>query len=185
MAIRYSKINAPESEPMKDARLPDISESQSDSAMESHVRNEQPSKVTFADAPDVKIMTPRADQEFRPPSPSSSISSGTSTPSSDTDGVTPLANTIANRLSFWSRMSKRQPSRLEGEKTSRETIESKVDDPMETPADILQEIIHATSPEPETMEEKHNALDEKILKTCIREFTKGSMYFAYNFGAHP
>ena len=31
------------------------------------------------------------------------------------------------------------------------------------------------------MEEKHNALDEKGLKTCIREFTEGSMYFAYNF----
>ena len=46
------------------------------------------------------IFPPSADQEFRPPSPSSSISSGTPMPSSDTDGMIPLADTIANRLSF-------------------------------------------------------------------------------------
>lgn len=141
--------------------------------------------MTFAATDDVKIMTLRADQEFRPSSPTSTISSGTSTPLSDSDGVTPLAKTISSRLSFWSRISQKKSSGSGEEEALRESIRDKLDELEEEPSDVLQEIMRASSPEPETLEEKQNALDQKILKTCIREFTKGSMYFAYNFGRFP
>ena len=34
------------------------------------------------------------------------------------------------------------------------------------------------------MEEKHSQLDVKIVKECLREFSKGGMYFSYDFGEH-
>lgn len=50
------------------------------------------------------------------------------------------------------------------------------------PAEVLEGILDATAPAPVTQEEKHSELEEKIVRECIREFTKGGMYFAYNFG---
>jgi hypothetical protein len=50
------------------------------------------------------------------------------------------------------------------------------------PAEVLGDIIATTAPTPITQEETHNQLEDKIVRETIREFSKGGMYFAYNFG---
>ncbi|KAH8117164.1 SacI homology domain-containing protein [Phellopilus nigrolimitatus] len=149
-------------------------------------------KVKFADNCDVKTLSPRPESEFRPSSSTSSIasslSSGNSASSSgvlsESDEVTPMTKVLPSRLSFWSRLAKRQSigsSLPEEEELLREAIPDECGGSDEEPSGVLQEILESTSPLPATTEERQNDLDEKILKECIREFTKGGMYFAYNF----
>jgi hypothetical protein len=42
--------------------------------------------------------------------------------------------------------------------------------------------VETLAPAPASTEEQHTVLEDKIVKQCIREFTKGGMYFAYTFG---
>lgn len=87
-----------------------------------------PGKVTFAPNEDIKVLSPRGSRstQFDPESPSkepradaeaedpsfpNSPESGTSTPGSvDSLTTSPVAKTLANRLSFWTRLSKRTPT---------------------------------------------------------------------------
>ncbi len=50
------------------------------------------------------------------------------------------------------------------------------------PGEVLGSIIASTAPPPTSSEERHSELEAKIIKECIKEYTKGGMYFAYNFG---
>lgn len=50
------------------------------------------------------------------------------------------------------------------------------------PTEVIESILSATAPPPMSAEEKHSELEEKIIKECTREYVKGGMYFAYNFG---
>ena len=79
-----------------------------------------PGKVTFAPDEDIKILSPRpsrsthltpeSELEADPSSPNSP-GSGTSTPGSvDSLTTSPIAKTLADRLSFWTRLSKRTPT---------------------------------------------------------------------------
>ncbi|EEB92630.1 hypothetical protein MPER_08831, partial [Moniliophthora perniciosa FA553] len=135
----------------------------------------------------------------RSPSDSSSELSGTSTPTDFTSPTSPVAKAVASKLSFWSRLSKRNslfPTTPEEErskpeqKDTQEPIVSsaKVDsminetmDKQEEPRQVLESILSETAPPPETTEEKHSELETKIIRECIREFVKGGMYFAYHF----
>ena len=185
IAIRFNHSNAfPPHIPREATELQDAYPSCSDHERSS---TSQSTKVKFSDTNNVKILSPRSELEFRPSSPSSTNSSGASTPVSDSDEVTPVAKALATRLSFWSRLSKRQSMRSiapDEEELIRESIQDKLDNTDEEPSEVLQEILEATSPMPPTAEERQNELDDKILKECIREFTKGGMYFAYNFGMY-
>ena len=77
-----------------------------------------PGKVTFAPNEDIKILSPRpsrsaftpeSELDTDPPIPNFP-ESGTSTPGSvDSLTTSPIAKTLANRLSFWTRLSKRTP----------------------------------------------------------------------------
>ncbi|KAJ3920013.1 SacI homology domain-containing protein [Lentinula edodes] len=130
-------------------------------------------------------------------SPSDSTSelslSGSSTPSvaDPQNPSAPIAKILASRLSFWSRLSKRGSLfPTSPDQDNLPTIEKKVPKPLtlslhamneeEDPEEVIEGILSATAPPPETAEEKHSELEGKIVRECTREFSKG-MYFAYTF----
>jgi hypothetical protein len=116
----------------------------------------------------------------------SSTSSGTSTPTSANTPISPFAKVLAERLSFWK--PRRVPS-TSSTKTADGTSEVAIDDLMESmdqgvvePGEVLDTIITAAAPPPQTVEERHSELEEKVVKEAIRQFTRGGMYFSYGFG---
>lgn len=172
-------------------------------------------RVTFALEPSVKIMTPQTSNGFEtlqegkedgaPPSPSSSVTSVASSAASasskfsvNTDTV---VKTLAARLSFWNRLSKRplnadsseQPGASNEPKEDAETsvgkdharlsLDAMMKENNEEPAQIVESILQTAAPAPATQEEKRSELEDKVLREVIREYTKGGMYFAYAFGA--
>ncbi|PAV23487.1 hypothetical protein PNOK_0055500 [Pyrrhoderma noxium] len=138
--------------------------------------NPHPTKVKFSDTEDVKVMTPLVDSQ---PTMHSETSSGVSTPTSEGDDNSPIAKVIASRLSFWTRLSQRPTLQNDGKATlvNPENLKGEEDASL----DNITEIIKLTSPPPTGTEERYNEMDDKILKECIKEFTKGVMFFAYNF----
>jgi len=146
--------------------------------------------VKFASDDEVKVMSPSATQEDsfadlqNIHSPSSS--SGRSSPSSELSQTGPVERTVASRLAFWNRFSKRTKPGDFSDSYPVDDPDSSLDTIMasdhQEPADVLGDIIAATSPAPTTQEETHNQLEDKIVRETIREFSKGGMYFAYNFG---
>ncbi|KAG1903754.1 phosphoinositide polyphosphatase [Suillus fuscotomentosus] len=147
-------------------------------------------RVKFADEEEVKILTPRDQVEFsvnntgRPASP---VSSGASTPASDVSMTHSPVSTIANRMSFWGRLSKRTSSTSEGADIEeslldeRELFDSIIHDAAGVPDKVISSIIAATAPPPDSSEERNSELEARILRGCLREFTKGDMYFALHF----
>ena len=171
-------------------------------------------KVKFSEVDEVKMMTPATAREFAtpyyddaPPSPSSSVGSTPSELSVNTGNV---AKALTEKLSFWSRLSKKsRPSNVAPYQTvARGEAELEtlgISQPPDSPGSpepglepfslqaILQEVgkepsrvlnrILAMAPAPTTTEGKHSELEDKIIRECVKEFTRGGMYFAYNFGA--
>ncbi|KAI0723971.1 SacI homology domain-containing protein [Cerioporus squamosus] len=155
-------------------------------------------RVKFADEPEVKVVSPRPDQEFNlsedngPPSPTSSTAS---TPSSTTSNSTDtVVKALTERLSFWTRLSKRnsrqtstidhmlveQPDPAEPP-IDPDDLESILKDTSNDPEGVIDSIVSSAAPPPQTIEEKHSELEAKIVRECIREFTRGGMYFAYSY----
>ncbi|KAF7323093.1 hypothetical protein HMN09_00089400 [Mycena chlorophos] len=152
-------------------------------------------RVQFADTDEVKVVTPLTQTSFSdeqslsiatPTSPYSS-SSDLSLPSDDQTAVTStVAKTLVSRLSFWSRLSKRTsvaavpetPLEEEGVKPS-ESLDEMIN--KQEPAEVIGNLIETMAPPPTTTEEQHSELEDKIVRECIREYTKGGMYFAYTF----
>ncbi|KAH9952101.1 SacI homology domain-containing protein, partial [Amylocystis lapponica] len=148
--------------------------------------------VKFANEDEVKMMTPLLTSGFdtkpegSPPSPASSAAS---TPSSEyslnTDTV---VKTLTARLSFWGRLSKRTAN-VSDDSEDPETdqtedpisLETMMKDGQEEPGQVIESILASTAPDPATTAQKHSELEEKIVRECVREFTRGGMYFAYNF----
>ena len=130
-----------------------------------------------------------------PSSPRSSLSDESTHSSEHSVSSSPVAKTLASRLSFWSRLSKRTPdpstsqteddSALNPESHSllEEQVVNKImDQENDEPATMVNNILAATAPPPASVEEKETELERKIVRECIKEFSKGGMYFAYNFG---
>lgn len=147
--------------------------------------------VKFADEEEVRILTPRDQVKFSVNSadrPASPVSSGASTPASDVSMTHSPVSTIANRMSFWSRLSKRASTVSEGAAIEeslldeRELLDSIIHDAEGVPDKVISSIIAATAPPPDNSEERNSELEERILRGCLREFTKGDMYFALHFG---
>ncbi|KAI0780655.1 SacI homology domain-containing protein [Trametes elegans] len=154
------------------------------------------SRVKFAEEHQVKLVSPNPDKtsfdipdESGPPSPSSTVSTQSSLASTSTDTV---AKTLAERLSFWTRLSKRNSRQIapidrslveQTDESANEPLdlESIVKDESKDPEAVLESIVNSTAPEPKTIEEKHTELENKIVRECIREFTRGGMYFSYTF----
>lgn len=147
--------------------------------------------VTFAKDDEVNIMTPVPSKSSSLPHESNSppSDSGASTPGSeDSLATSPIAKTIADRLSFWTRLSKRTPESLnsaddvivsEAEQKERLSLNSLSGSDTHN---VISSIIAATAPPPASAEEQKSELENKIVRECVKEFTKGGMYFAYNFG---
>ena len=55
-------------------------------------------------------------------------------------------------------------------------------DGMKDPDAVISKILESAAPAPQTEEEKHSELEGKIIRECIREYSRGGMYFAYTFG---
>ncbi|KAF9265526.1 hypothetical protein L218DRAFT_957123 [Marasmius fiardii PR-910] len=134
------------------------------------------------------------DEHWRTSSDSSSGASGTSTPTSDLASPTSqIVKTVASRLSFWSRLSKRNSlfpasPEIEASKPQLEVVAAEAESALkfdqmihEEPREILENILSTTAPPPETTEEKHTEIETKVVREVIREFMKGGMYFAYHF----
>ena len=159
-------------------------------SQDSLVQPEAPARaVKFADDDQIKVMTPVAALEnFADPpdniSPSSS--SGRSSPSSQISQTGPVERTVAGRLAFWNRFSRRnQPHDLSESYPVEDpdpSLEIIMAGSHQEPTDVLRNIIATTAPAPGTQEETHNQLEGKIVSETIREFSKGGMYFAYSFG---
>ncbi|KAI9466155.1 SacI homology domain-containing protein [Lactarius psammicola] len=147
-------------------------------------------RVKFVDGHQVKVMTPDAVDEFslidRSPSPASVASSVASSVSSEISGA-PVAKALANRLSFWNRLSKRNSLKAsEGESPSDaeeedQPLDALIHEGMPEPQQVLSEIIKTAAPPPPTIEEKYSELEAKILRQTVKEYAKGEMYYAHDF----
>lgn len=123
---------------------------------------------------------------------SSPASSGYSTPTTSGVSISPLANTLADRLSFWKtkRGINGNEASLIASKASgdHETLGELLDDidsgenASIEPNQAIDDIVTAAVIEPQTSEERYLALELKVLKEIVRQFTKGGMYFSYTFG---
>ncbi|KAG6852944.1 hypothetical protein C0991_007954 [Blastosporella zonata] len=160
-------------------------------------------RVQFSPDTQVKFMSPTVpsfDQsDYNHESQLSSAQSSTSdlsTASGPDQAVahSPVAKTLADRLSFWSRLSKRTsisspvtegaPEGPIPGSTSfdeRESLDKIIQDGKTEPGIVLNSILAATAPPPASSEERHSELEDKIVRECVKEFARGGMYFAYNF----
>lgn len=199
LASRHAGIARPSLLPRLDA--PTSTSKLDNHDVASSIRIPTVPHVQFAPNRDLKILSPipsRLDNNAitavhlgRPSSAQSSRSD--SSASSDLSiAKSPVFKTLADRLSFWSRLSKR-PNSMYGntespllpEPTSllqeQETLDKMMDENADERAGVLENILASTAPAPATTEERHSEVESKVIKECIREFTKGGMYFAYNF----
>ncbi len=139
--------------------------------------------------PPDKLLTPVIDlntDEHSPSSPPHPRSPSDSSSDLSTESATgsPVIKAIASRLSFWKKpifppTPEREPTQDDATTTPEEEERLLMED--KEPEEVLASIL---APEigPISTEERHSELDEKIVRECIKEFTKGGMYFAYNFG---
>jgi phosphatidylinositol 4-phosphatase len=173
-------------------------------------------RVTFSDTDEIKLLSP-LEAPSQTPTPSIP-NSGASTPNSHSDDSlvngninSPIAKIVASRLSFWSRLSKRNSGDGEGSvcdstdvdhpsldelnpmsassfspnpphPTSTPIVSQTPKPNLTSPSEMLSTIINTTAPPPPTAEERKSQLEDKIVRETVKEFTKGGMYFAYNFG---
>ncbi|PPQ91427.1 hypothetical protein CVT25_014315 [Psilocybe cyanescens] len=156
-------------------------------------------RVQFLSNPAIKFLTPKsslstnteAGNSISRPSSAQSTGSDISTPSSDASVATsPVFKTLASRLSFWSRLSKRTNSPIDANfppiepmslHEEQQALDNLMQDGKEEPAAVIESILSSTAPPPATTEERHTELETKVVRETIREFTKGGMYFAYTF----
>ncbi|KAJ3576644.1 hypothetical protein NP233_g298 [Leucocoprinus birnbaumii] len=148
--------------------------------------------VQFLSDPQVKLVTPIRDYfeagDLRRPESPHSTSSTASTPSSEQYAATPVLKAVATRLSFWNRKTKGDinvPQSSEVTETEpipmSETLDKVIQEARDKPTEVISTILATTAPPPATIEQKHNELEGKVIRECIREFTKGDMYFSYTF----
>ncbi|KAI8989706.1 SacI homology domain-containing protein [Trametes punicea] len=152
-------------------------------------------RVKFAETDQVKVVSPLPDKTFDfsddpgPPSPSSTVSTPSSVTSTSTDN---LIKALSERLSFWTRLPRRTSRQSttidhslveQSDQSVNEPLDldSIVKDESKDPEEVLNSIVASTAPPPQTIEEKHTELENKIVRECIREFTRGGMYFSYTF----
>ncbi|KAL4077324.1 SacI homology domain-containing protein [Scleroderma yunnanense] len=139
------------------------------SFLESGLALEQPSESTRIRANDKQFMIPVP--KAHSPSPTTS---GVATPTSSesTSGI-PISGALSNRLSSWARLPKRNAT-----KPGSIPIGTSVTENMQVEPDVVVPTsLTATS----SAEEQHAELEDRVIRGCIREYTKGCMFFAYHF----
>ncbi|KAJ8462179.1 hypothetical protein ONZ45_g18030 [Pleurotus djamor] len=168
-------------------------------------------RVQFASVDQVKEVTPIEEERMLTAEPgaltversTSPTPSSTSVASSDNSAIfSPVVKTVTDRLSFWGRLSKRSPSFKSPDsdpQVAQANLESELPSPPLSPRlephaldeivqngkgephEVINTIISSAAPPPETPEATNSELEAKIIRECIREYTKGGMYFAYSF----
>lgn len=149
---------------------------------------ERENRVKFADDHEIKVMTPLAANFStfdRPPSPASVASTVTST-SSEFAGA-PVAKALVKRLSFWNGVSRKNSIKTTAVesplvKEEAEPLDALIHEGMPEPQQVLSEIIETAAPPPATIKAKYTELEAKIVRQTVKEFARGEMYFAYDFG---
>lgn len=159
-----------------------------------------PQKVQFSTEDEIRVMTPKIEQTFDvnkrndgiydPHSSSSAASSSsdlTSISSESSEPISPIAKILAERLAFWPRISKRNstPSTSSGIDATLPPVDPKQLETImqeQVSPTAIDDILASTAPAPQSTEEQHSELEDKIVKEVIREFSKGGMYFSYTFG---
>ena len=117
-------------------------------------------------------------EQAHPPSLAASSEATTPTSSEATLGV-PISIALSNRLSApWVRLSGRSPTKLGHELSP--TAPSVVEHAQGEP-EVVVPSRAATTPSVPT-EEHYAELEDRVVRGCIREYTKGCMFFAYGFG---
>ena len=141
--------------------------------------------VQFSSNPQVKPITPihKNFEIARSASPQS-------TTSSEQSVTSPVLKAVATQLSFWNRTSKRDSRKFQtnevpasGSVPQSEMLDKVIQEAKEKPVEVISTIFATLAPQPTTTEQRRAELEEKIVRECIREFTKGDMYFSYTFGA--
>ena len=153
-------------------------------------------RVKFSEEPEIKVMSPVLDSDGgfpaidRSPSPIS-VASVASSVSSELSAA-PVAKVLASRLSFWSKSPKKHnvntpdvesPRVSVDEEDDARPLDALIHEDMPEPQEVLNNIIETVAPSPATMSQKYTELEAKILRQTVKEFAKGEMYFAYDFGA--
>ncbi|KAK0210966.1 SacI homology domain-containing protein [Desarmillaria ectypa] len=106
--------------------------------------------------------------------------SDASSTSSESSPASSVIEALASRLSFWNRLSPgtRGLKQTSGDVFNPSPKDEKVILEEGDPEEVLASIV---APEPISPEERHSELEGKIVRECVKEFTKGGMFFAYNF----
>ncbi|PBK97085.1 hypothetical protein ARMGADRAFT_1052868 [Armillaria gallica] len=134
-------------------------------------------RIQFAPTP---IPVSDYDSNADEPTPRSRSPSDASSISSESSTASPVIKALASRLSFWNRLS---PG---GTKGLKQTSDGVVNPSPQCEKDILEDgdpeelLASLVAPEPISPEERHSELERKIIRECVKEFTKGGMFFAYN-----
>ncbi|KAH7889626.1 SacI homology domain-containing protein [Phlebopus sp. FC_14] len=141
------------------------------------------STAQFSERDGAKILGPVTDMGFPGERPSSPVSSA-STPSSESLAGPPVAKAIANKMMFWTRLSKSNSTNPSDQGLSTEEQQS-LDSMIHNAhglgePEVLNTVLAATAP-PKSAHERHSELEDRIIRECIREYTKGCMYFAHHF----
>jgi hypothetical protein len=68
------------------------------------------------------------------------------------------------------------------DKQEQEALDKIIREASGKPVNVIDKILATTAPPPKTAEEQHSELEDKVIRECIREYTKGDMYFSYTFG---
>ena len=157
-------------------------------------RAEEPTsnpRVKFADENNVKIVSPTVDtiSDIQAGEHLTSLpSSGTSTPTSSESSASPnIVKAIADRMSFWTRLSRRQPTSTHYPDTGsdkHQSLDSIIQSAQGEATAAIDTIIASTAPPPDSVEEQHTELEDRVVRECVREYVKGCMYFAYHFGRY-
>lgn len=141
-------------------------------------------RVQFSTEAPTKLLTPdndlNIDEHSSTPTLPLSPSDSASDISTESTAGSPVMKAIASRLSFW-----RKPIFPSSPSTNGDALNVDIAEEEELlskePQEVLATIL-TPAVEPLTAEERHSELDDKIVRECIKEFTKGGMYYAYNFG---
>jgi len=128
-----------------------------------------------------QFMIPVSDiQQANPPSLAASSGVTTPTSSEATQGV-PISAALSNRLSSpWVRLSRRSPAKLGHELSTTST--SVVEHTQGVPEVVVPVPTRAATESSVPTEEQYAELEDRVVRGCVREYTKGCMFFAYRFG---
>ncbi|KAG6880277.1 hypothetical protein C0992_001846, partial [Termitomyces sp. T32_za158] len=194
LALKNAKVARPSL--IASTTLDTLSDPRDDHAEGGAERPRSPEPSTLSSGTTAKYVPPvdpsrSPDLQLQLPSAQSSSSDLSS--SDHSVAHSPVAKTLAARLSFWSRLSTRplvaspttEDAHVDISGTTsfegRESLDKIIEDGKTEPAVVLNGILAATAPPPASSEEKHSELEAKIVRECVKEFAKGEMYFSYNF----